>query len=135
MLLISFLFKGYRDHRYLHVLTHSFPTRRPADLKAGDYADADRQKVEILLPHRPRALHLGQRLAGTSLVQASSFDALASLDIGILVVDRSRRIVHANVLAEDMLRTSPEIGVLNGRLVMRDHTLRDRKSTRLNSSH
>src|SRR3546814_16170121 len=87
--------------------------------KAGYYADADRQKVEILLPHLQRALHLGQRLAGTSLVQASSFDALASLDIGILVVDRSRRIVHANVLAEAMLRTSPGIGVMNGRLVMR----------------
>src|SRR3546814_2503989 len=27
-----FLFEGYGDHRALHVLTHSFPTRRSSDL-------------------------------------------------------------------------------------------------------
>src|SRR3546814_7941015 len=27
-----FFFEGYGDHRYLHVLTHSFPTRRSSDL-------------------------------------------------------------------------------------------------------
>jgi DNA-binding CsgD family transcriptional regulator/PAS domain-containing protein len=97
--------------------------------RAGYYSDADRQGVEILLPHLQRALQLGRRLAGTSLAQASSFDALESLDIGVLVVDRSRRIVHANALAEDIVRTSPEIGMLNGRLVARDHTLDRRLAT------
>src|SRR6056297_3867908 len=29
---IYFFFKGYGDHRDLHVLTHSFPTRRSSDL-------------------------------------------------------------------------------------------------------
>src|SRR3546814_3899716 len=29
-----FFFKGYGDHRDLHVLTHSFPTRRSSDLAA-----------------------------------------------------------------------------------------------------
>jgi DNA-binding CsgD family transcriptional regulator len=94
--------------------------------KAGHYADADRQKVEILLPHLQRALQLGQRLAGTSLAQASSFDTLDSLGVGVLVVGRSRRIVHANAVAEDILRDNPEIGVLNGRLVARDHSLNTR---------
>src|SRR3546814_1316558 len=28
-----FCFYGYGDHRYLHVLTHSFPTRRSSDLR------------------------------------------------------------------------------------------------------
>src|SRR6056297_1318826 len=28
----KFFFKCYGDHRYLHVLTHSFPTRRSSDL-------------------------------------------------------------------------------------------------------
>src|SRR3546814_18919583 len=27
-----FFFYRHGDHRYLHVLTHSFPTRRPSDL-------------------------------------------------------------------------------------------------------
>lgn len=96
---------------------------------AEHFADADRRRVEILLPHLQRALQLGRRLAGTSLAQASSFDALDSLDIGVLVVDRSRRIVHANALAEDIVRTSPEIGMLNGRLVARDHAIDRRLAT------
>src|SRR6056297_234368 len=29
---LVFFFKGYGDHRDLHVLTHSFPTRRSSDL-------------------------------------------------------------------------------------------------------
>src|SRR3546814_20851447 len=32
MILLFFLFKFYGDHRDLHVLTHSFPTRRASDL-------------------------------------------------------------------------------------------------------
>ncbi len=94
--------------------------------EAGYYADADRRKVEILLPHLQRALQLGRRLAEASLAQASSFDALDRLDIGVLVVNRSRRIVHANVIAESILRTNLTIGVLNGRLVMGNHTLNRR---------
>src|SRR3546814_8419262 len=36
MLLVfcHFFFEGYGDHRDLHVLTHSFPTRRSSDLRA-----------------------------------------------------------------------------------------------------
>src|SRR3546814_11616548 len=32
MLFDDFFFSGYDDHRELHVLTHSFPTRRSSDL-------------------------------------------------------------------------------------------------------
>src|SRR3546814_19778871 len=32
MLFVYLLFKGYGDHRELHVLTHSCPTRRSSDL-------------------------------------------------------------------------------------------------------
>src|SRR3546814_8452922 len=34
MLLLCFFFYGYGDHRDLHVLTHSFPTRRSSDLRS-----------------------------------------------------------------------------------------------------
>src|SRR3546814_19237308 len=30
---VVFFFEGYGDHRDLHVLTHSFPTRRSSDLR------------------------------------------------------------------------------------------------------
>src|SRR3546814_20299405 len=32
VLIFVFVFYGYGDHRDLHVLTHSFPTRRSSDL-------------------------------------------------------------------------------------------------------
>src|SRR3546814_9790820 len=36
MLFLLFFFYGYGDHRDLHVLTHSVPTRRSSDLVNGD---------------------------------------------------------------------------------------------------
>src|SRR3546814_11234451 len=36
MVSLYFCFHGDGDHRDLHVLTHSFPTRRSSDLKPGD---------------------------------------------------------------------------------------------------
>src|SRR3546814_3411166 len=35
-LVMCFFFEGFGDHRDLHVLTHSFPTRRSSDLLVGD---------------------------------------------------------------------------------------------------
>src|SRR3546814_7270465 len=32
-MLYNFFYIGYGDHRHLHVLTHSFPTRRASDLQ------------------------------------------------------------------------------------------------------
>src|SRR3546814_17874995 len=37
-LIVSFFFEGYGDHRDLHVLTHSCPTRRSSDLCLGHAA-------------------------------------------------------------------------------------------------
>src|SRR3546814_15185190 len=34
LMLISFFFQLYVDHRDLHVLTHAFPTRRSSDLRS-----------------------------------------------------------------------------------------------------
>src|SRR3546814_19733833 len=56
----EFMFKEYGDHRDLHVLTHSFPTRRSSDLR-------DR-RVPALQDrhHRRRRAHLsegGRRMA------------------------------------------------------------------------
>src|SRR3546814_13581214 len=56
--MLFFLFKLYGDHRDLHVLTHSFPTRRSSDLLLGeialthevqaDYGQAERQLNQAL---------------------------------------------------------------------------------------
>src|SRR3546814_13993146 len=44
---IFFFFQGYGDHRDLHVLTHSFPTRRSSDLDLEDREDPEHQRVGL----------------------------------------------------------------------------------------
>src|SRR3546814_12709586 len=50
MLILSWFFQGFGDHRDLHVLTHSFPTRRSSDL-----AEAA-ERAGLALVHRMEAL-------------------------------------------------------------------------------
>src|SRR3546814_9531981 len=43
----ALVFEGYGDHRDLHVLTHSFPTRRSSDLRI-----VDDRAIALAQPHR-----------------------------------------------------------------------------------
>jgi DNA-binding CsgD family transcriptional regulator len=90
------------------------------------YDEADRRRVGIFLPHLQRALMLSHRLAGVPLAQAAALDALDQLDTGVIVVGRARRIVYANSLAEELLRDNPQLGVSNGRLLIRETALNAR---------
>jgi DNA-binding CsgD family transcriptional regulator len=94
--------------------------------QGGRFTSADRRKVELFLPHLRRALQLGQWLTAGSVRHAAALDTLDRLDTGVIVVDRRRRIIHANALAEEMLRTIPEMGVMDRRLCLRDIALQDR---------
>jgi DNA-binding CsgD family transcriptional regulator/PAS domain-containing protein len=91
---------------------------------ARHYGKADRQRAGLFLPHLRRALQLGQSLS--CVRHAAALDVLDRLDAGVLVVTRSCRILHANAVAEDMLRTTSEFGVLGGRLFLRDGLLHER---------
>lgn len=93
---------------------------------AGPYARAERAKAALLLPHFQRALHLGRHLGRTAFAQTAALEVLDRLDAGVLVVEGSRWIVHANALAQAMLRDNAEIGVLNGRLIVRHAELNAR---------
>lgn len=93
---------------------------------AGGYDETDRRKAALLLPHLQRALRLGQKLAAARLTQTATLAALDRLDTGVLVVDRSGGIAHANALAEEILAASRDIGVLNGRLCVKRAALHDR---------
>src|SRR3546814_12470107 len=59
--MLFFCFYGYGDHRDLHVLTHSFPTRRSSDLDQRDVLLGEREVEErevLPLPLRRRRLLL-----------------------------------------------------------------------------
>ncbi|CAN5314207.1 helix-turn-helix transcriptional regulator [soil metagenome] len=92
----------------------------------GPYGESDRRDAGVLLPHLQRALQMGQRLAGAALTRCEASQALDRLDAGVLVVDRSGRIIHASAVAEAMLRGQTALGVSGGRLFLRDPALHDR---------
>src|SRR3546814_6439171 len=52
-----FVCECYVDHRDLHVLTHSFPTRRSSDLRA----DRARRPVDLHLPEMPAVMRYNSR--------------------------------------------------------------------------
>src|SRR3546814_14516634 len=108
-----FCFYGYGDHRDLHVLTHSFPTRRSADLAV---------YYQARLPWQAGLIPIGEYLTDINLTAARYYTSE--------VIDAPDKDVAPNFW--DDLRYN----VLSyDRGAMYFAMLKDRKSTRLNSSH
>ncbi|WP_210191168.1 helix-turn-helix transcriptional regulator [Bradyrhizobium mercantei] len=84
---------------------------------AQPYTRADQHKATIFLPHLRRALQLGRRLS--SIGHAAALATLDRLHTGVLVVDQSCRVLHANPMAEGILRVETVVGILSGRLHIR----------------
>lgn len=97
---------------------------RPRD--AETYGAHDRYRTALLLPHLARAVRVGRHLTNAGLAQAAALDALDRLDTGVLVLDRRGKIIHANAPAEECLRESADLGVLQGRFYLCDTRLQDR---------
>lgn len=93
--------------------------------RAGNYTSGDRRKADLLLRHLQRALDLSRRLAHASVKQAAAFEALDRIDSGILVVDRSCRLVYANAGAEAVLRQRTALRVNAGRLLVDEPGLQE----------
>lgn len=91
---------------------------------AHHFGKADQMRAALLLPHLRRALQLGQSLS--SVPQRAALDVLDRLDAGVLVVTQAGRVLHANAMAETMLRANAEFGMLGGRVYLRDRLLNDR---------
>lgn len=98
---------------------------------AGAYGEDERRKAAMVLPHLQRAFQIRQRFIATSQVQAASAQALDHLEIGVLMLDGACRLVHANHMAHRILRKSPELSVVRGRVTLRDASLHDRFSCRV----
>ena len=117
-----------------HMLGAVFPTsrdvigvlgiHRPRD--AGAYTDRERRQAALVLPHLQRALRLGQRFAAIANQQALALQALDRIDTGVMVVDDACRLLHASSMAETLMRASPELAVVHGRLSLRQPMLRDK---------
>lgn len=117
-----------------HLLGAVFPTADGAigvlgvhrSRQAGAYAALERRRAVVLLPHLQRALQLRQRFAAVSGLKDMALQALDRLDTGVIAVDDSCRIVHANHMAETLLRENSEFAVLHGHLSLRRPALRDK---------
>jgi DNA-binding CsgD family transcriptional regulator len=101
---------------------------------AGPYTESDRQSMALLLPHLQRAMKLGQRFADAKLLEAASLTALDRLDSGVLILNDSGMILHANAAASKILRESKEIFSAAGRLAARQPALHDRLGALLRSA-
>src|SRR3546814_11539769 len=116
----SLCFEWYGDHRDLHVLTHSCPTRRASDLEPG-YDEA----LAAAKLHRGR---------GSAPPEAGHEIALHPDAIGIIQFADLRRKLQDDTLVGKHLRGDvqphAELAIFD-----RDRAIGDRKSTRLNSSH
>src|SRR3546814_20352705 len=105
-LLLFLFFESYCAHRDLHVLTHSFPTRRSSDLFAVQHDSSLTRELLTRAPDPPRcpARHIRASIIrdrsvlqanppGTkSQVPAGNSDVLAAVDVDFRAVHVGRRL-------------------------------------------
>lgn len=87
------------------------------------FADSDRDRMQLLLPHISRSIGVMQRLRAAELTVATTLAALDRLPSGVLLLDASGHVAFANRSAQQMLaqgdglRLCPQAGTSSlGRL-------------------
>jgi DNA-binding CsgD family transcriptional regulator len=109
----SLFYSEWLRHQYIFRLTGAMfslhggafgiiGVQRPRDAK--DFTPSDIHRLNLLLPHLRRALEIRQRLARA---EAASSVALATFDrlrMGVVLMDPTGWLLHANVAAEAILR-------------------------------
>ncbi len=87
---------------------------------SGPYSSADARKFRTLLPDFSRAarIHLNQLHLTQQEVLAAA--ALEQLQIGVIVIDRARHILHANAFARNLLGHGGIVAVNRERLTLKD---------------
>jgi len=80
------------------------------------FAQDDRRRLDILLPHVARAAELTLRFESASLGQFASMEGLDRIGTALFVVDRCGRIMFASRLAEALLGTPCPLRAVGGRL-------------------
>lgn len=83
---------------------------------AGPFSGADTDLLWSLIPHIRRAARIGQMLTSREQQATIAGKALESLSVGILLLDDSHAVCHANRRAERMLARGSGIKQVKGRL-------------------
>jgi PAS domain-containing protein len=86
---------------------------RPCAAEA--FTEADRQRLNVVLPHLQRAVQLRQRLSHLEAQAEVGFAALDALSLGVVVAAADGAIVFANTAAEVLARRDEGLR-LRGRL-------------------
>src|SRR3546814_11725221 len=117
--LLCFFFYLYVYHLYLHVLTHSFPTRRSSDLvdKSLSASDLHDERVINELLRLSPSIHMTGRVAAEDILLGEHLIKGGSMVIAVLAAANRDPCVFDKPDEIDPYRR------------------RDRKSTRLNSNH
>ncbi|MDO7929652.1 hypothetical protein Q6A51_23030 [Pseudomonas sp. KFB-139] len=74
--------------------------------KAGVYSEQEMQVIAALMPHMQAAFDLHRRLYHLDALAQASVNVLESSSFGIVLVDESTEVLHANTLAHSLARGS-----------------------------
>ncbi len=77
---------------------------------AAEFDDDHVRILELLLPHLARAMRLHLRLKAADVHKNTTIEALNRLTLGIMLLDRHRRILFANTAAEAVLAQADGLG-------------------------
>ena len=95
-------------------LSVQFGAQRPR--RADAFDEASRRKMSLLVPHLQRALQIMIRLGLSDQVRTVSFDLLERLGLGVMILDRGRRLLFANRTAEQVLEHGTALSMRDGRV-------------------
>jgi DNA-binding CsgD family transcriptional regulator len=82
--------------------------------------DAARRRMRLVVPHIRRAALIGKVIEMKTAEAATFADSLDGISAGMLLIDATGRIVHANAAGHSMLAHADVLGAVGGRLIVTD---------------
>ena len=81
-----------------------------------EFDDEDKARLGLLIPHLQRAVHIRQRLAVAEQQNSLSFAVLERLGIGVMVLERTARVLFANAIARRVMQAANVLTTAHGAL-------------------
>lgn len=92
------------------------------DMAHTEFSEAERQCLNLLLPHAGRALQIAAQLGGVGATNAIRKAALERLDVGTVAVAGNGQILWLNSVAERLFREGDAVQAVSGRIrAVRNH--------------